>query len=802
MARISKGRFIGVWCLLWLTLLIAGCASYEARQVYEQAEQLAAEENFDAAVTKYYEAAELDPSSKNYKLKLLSSRTRAANHHIQQARQLALKGQLNEALDQYRLAREFDPSIEVIRQEEQDLQDLLAARSLAEEGAGFFAQGNLLVAERAIDKALQLDPGNARALAIKDLIKSKRKTVALDGIELDVASHQPITLSFKDAKIKDIFKILSDLSGINFIFDEDIRNESISVLLEKASFAQAMELILQMNGLKKKVLNSKTIIIYPESREKAKQYEDQLIQTFYLSHIDAKKAVNMLRTMLQLRKVYVHEERNALIIRDNPEVIRLAEQILSAADRENSEVIFDLELVAVSSDSGLNLGPQLSTYSVSAGFSNDGTNIVNDALGSTTDGLVQSLSRLETYYTVPSATFDLAKTLSDTEVLASPKIRVRNKEKAKVHIGTREPVITVTQNGDNFSDSVQYVDIGVKLDVEPSIQLNRTVETKLKLEVSQKLDEGTTERGTKFLTISTTNAETVLTLKDGVQTIIGGLFEQQEGSNRRTVPLLGDIPILGALFTNFEDSDTKREILLSITPYIIRQVEIPELDVATIWSGGEDNLKVGPNFGAFAEPLQSEVDVTKPLAAPAVKPAALSLPEPAMDKAAPVPTEPASPPAVPEGSAAPESPSVEPTPDDQTPADLSFDGPREVQQGQAFSMSVNVHDIEGLYSAPLFFSYDPGKLELISINEGDFLRQQGQATVFSSSPNRTTGEVIVGYKQAAGGAGASGSGSLFNLVFKPLTPGEARLAVNRINFRDAAGARLPVSPDTVAITVR
>ena len=129
-----------------------------------------------------------------------------------------------------------------------------------------------------------------------------------------------------------------------------------------------------------------------------------------------------------------------------------------------------MELVAVSAGNDLLFGPKLSTYSVSAGLSEDGTNIVSDALGDTTEGLVQSLGGLQTYYTLPSATFDFAKTLSDAEILASPKIRVRNKEKAKVHIGTREPVVTVTQNGDNFSDSVQYVDVGVKLDVEPTIQ--------------------------------------------------------------------------------------------------------------------------------------------------------------------------------------------------------------------------------------------------------------------------------------------------------------------------------------------
>ncbi len=827
MARNNKSRFAG-WLVLLLTLLwLSGCASYQARKAYDAAERFSAEEKFDQAVDKYAEAAELDPSRKKYKLELLTARSRAATSHLQQARRFSQEGKYVEALSEYRLAREFDPSVEVIAQEERQLSNLLEAQKFAEEGATLYDSRNLPAARRAIDKALKLDANNARARAIKDLLDRDHRTISMDGVELDLASSEPITLRFKDANIKEVFGILSRLSGINFIFDEDIRSQSVSVLLEKASFAQAMQLIMQMNGLGKKVLNSKTIIVYPLTREKEKQYEDQLIQTFYLSHIDAKKAVNLLRTMLQLRKIYVHEERNALVVRDKPEVIRLAEQILAAADRENSEVVFDLELVSVSNDSGLKFGPKLSTYSTSAGLSKDGTTLVSSALGTTTAGLVQSLNNLETYYTLPTATFDLAKTLSDTEVLANPKIRVRNKEKAKVHIGTREPVITVTQNGDNFSDSVQYVDVGVKLDVEPTIQLDKTVETKLKLEVSQKLSEGSTDRGTKFLTISTTNAETVLTLKDGEQTIIGGLFEQVDSSSRKTFPVLGDIPLVGKLFTNFDNTDTKREILLSITPYIIKQVELPELDVATIWSGGEDNLRAGPNFGAFAKPLLSEIEGVKPLAAPAVTPAALALPEaapirtvdtpaaaqPTATDAAPREADKAvaPPAAVPAGEAVPTeeipaageagAPLILETPA-KVPAKLAFSGPAQVTTGKEFALAVEVRDVQQLYSAPLFIQYEPAVLELVSVSEGSFLKQNDNATVFSSSPNRTTGQLIVGYKQGTGGKGASGSGTLFTLNFKPVTTGETRIEINRVNFRNPEGVRLEVVPESIKIDVR
>ena len=853
MARCNKIHFSGWAVLLVAALWLGGCAdaiqSMNARSAFEEAEQFADEERFDQAVEKYYEAAELEPSSKKYKLKMIASKTRAAATHINNARKLANEGKLEEAVAEYRLAREYDPSIEIAAQEEEYLVNLINSDKFAEEGADFYARKKMNLATQAIDKALQLDANNARALAIKDLIDRAKHTIAMDGIALDIASSEPITLSFKDANIKEVFGILSQLSGINFIYDEEIRSQSISVLLEKASFTQAMELILQMNGLDKKVLNSKTIIIYPQSREKSKQYEDQIIQIFYLSHIDAKKAVNLLRTMLQLRKIYVHEERNAIVVRDKPEVIKLAEQILAGADRENSEVLFSLEIVSASDSDTLDFGPRLSRYGASVGFSNPGSDTIIDnfiPLNRSNENLATSLSSLETFFTVPSAAFEFKKTLATTEVLASPKIRVRNREKAKVHIGTREPIFTSVVTDTSTTANVQYVDLGVKVDIEPIIQLDNTIRTKISLEVSRELERIETN-DTVALSIQTTNAQTVLTLRDGVQTILGGLFEQVEQKSKTTIPFLGEIPFIGNLFSYVSNDQAKREILLSITPYIVRQVDVPGADIATIWSGGEDNLKDGPNFGSFAQPLLSEIEAIKLQSAPAVTLLTIETstdeeataefaadPEPVnaveneqvyVNSAKPVMMPPGEAPAeVSENSVEVVlrqeiQPAEEKVPTEvlnqdteigvpivlempkKSPAVITFSGPLRVQQGEEFAVAVQVKGVEQLYSAPLFVKYDPAVLELVSLNEGTFLRQDGQPTVFSSSPNRTTGQVIVGYKQGTGGKGVSGEGDLFNLNFRSIAAGETKLEINRVNFRNPEGVRLQVVPEAVVIEV-
>jgi general secretion pathway protein D len=797
----KRNRTIGMLLLvLLLSVSLGGCAKYQARAVFDEAEELARAEQYDLAVEKYLEAVETDPSNMTYKMKLTAGRTRAAAFHIGVARNLVKAGKFEEALTEYRLARDFDPSLEVATFEEKQVLQQMRARTLVEEGFARYGEKRYPDARQIVTEVLQLDRQNPRGLELQALLDSRRQSTVLDGIELDIASSEPVTLRFRQTTVREAFTVLSKLSGINFILDEEVKGKPITVLLEKGTFAQALELILQMGGVEKKVLNSKTILVYPSSKDKLKQYQDQVIQTFYLSHIDAKKAINMLRTMLQLRKIYVHEERNALVIRDTPDAIRLAEQILKAADRADSEVLFDVEVLAVREGDTLKFGPKLKNYGTAIGFSNtvdaDGNPILRDSI------VVQSLNNLQTFYTIPSITFDLAKTLDSSEILASPKIRVKNNEKAKIHIGNRDPIVTTTiiAGTDQSTQNVQYVDSGIKLDIEPNVQLDGTVLAKISLEVSNatRLEAGRNESvGQAPVALQVTNAQTSLVLVDGVRTILGGLYEQNKSNSKTTFPFLGRIPIIGSLVSNFSISETKREILLSITPYVVKRVEVPTPDIATIWSGGEDTLTDGPKFGAFVKPLLSDVEATRPGAAPGLQPAfgreaartgaLLAEPPPAVAAAEP-PVEPGD--AVP-GAGLPTGPAV-----------LSFAGPPAIAAGEEITLDVDIAAVEQLHSAPLFVRYDATRLEFVAAAEGAFLAQQGRATVFSVSPNPAAGQIVVGYKLAGASGGVSGSGTLFRITFRGKTPGEARVELSRMNFRNDAGEHLEVAPAVAVIAVQ
>jgi general secretion pathway protein D len=258
-------------------------------------------------------------------------------------------------------------------------------------------------------------------------------------------------------------------------------------------------------------------------------------------------------------------------------------------------------------------GPSLSTYSVSAGIAKDGTVVASSLeAGKSAANLLSSFSGTKGVFTLPTASFDFQKTLVDSEILASPKIRVKNNEKAKVHVGTREPVITVTTSGDTTSESVQYVDVGVKLDIEPTIQLDGTIVTKVNLEVSNVVERTQTESGTLVLSISTTNAESALVLKDGERTVIGGLIRDDNTKTRKVIPGIGDIPLLGKLFTNHDRDRSKREILLSITPHIVRSLDMPGQNLTHLISGGESDPRDGGTFSSFGQDVGPSADPEDP----------------------------------------------------------------------------------------------------------------------------------------------------------------------------------------------
>jgi general secretion pathway protein D len=821
--------------LLLLVFLLAGCAA--GRSAFNKGEKLEQEGKLDEAILKYAEASKAAPDVAEYRVRFLKAGEASARAHLRQGDEFLEKENYNDALREYETAVAMDASLERARQQGELVVKLRNALVYYQEGAEFEKNNKSREALRSYQKALTLNAELKAAKEGVDRLTAGRKP-KLDGHELNLKSTKPITLKFKDARLKEVFNILSQLSGISFIFDEGIKDQNVTIYLENATFQQALEVLCGINKLGKKVLNESSIILYQKNPDKIKQYEELLVETFYLNKLDAKKAVNLIRTMLQVRKIYVNEEMNALVIRDTPDVIEVTRKILEANDIPDAEVVLDVEVVEISKTNTEAFGLALSKYSISGNVLTPGNAFFSDTLPATvttTSGASQTPNSVGVanllnlfawkgfngFITVPNATFNFGKTLANGETLANPKIRVKNREKAKFNVGQRVPVTTTSSPvGGGISVNVQYVDVGVKVNAEPTIQLNNDVSIKLSMEVSSILSSNTVggeSSATTVVTIGTRNLDTVLNLRDGETSIIGGLIQDTSNKSKNKVMLLGDIPLLGPLFSSNNNTDTKNELVLAITPRIVRGITIPEADVSSFWSGKEDEPSVTRPYSSYTEEPETGLEQ------PAMPGTAGGQPAPSLPHVQ-SPSSPAQPakPVLPATSTPPAPspvPAVVPQPAAKTaappapavpapPAEvagkttLRLVTPPSVKKGDQFTVEVRAADVKNLYTAPFTLTFDPIFAEFVSAVEGDLLKIDGKPTSFLSSPDKNTGRVVVGTGRTGNVGGVSGTGSLLTATFKAKSKGPASFGLTGVNFIAPTGQKLDVVPYNAVVDIK
>ncbi len=590
--------------LILLSLVFAGCA---ASAILKQAEESAARSEWDEAALKYSELIRMEPDNFDYKTKYMWAKFEAAQIHYSRGEEHLNNRSHDAAILEFQAALMLDPTLgkaQTAMKKAKKQMDSIYQYGRALE---FLKDGREKDARAALKKALQLNPANEAAAIELDRLK-KQQRATLDGYELNMKSMQPINLEFKDANVKKIFEVLSRLSGMNFVYDEDVRDTRTNISLKNATFQQALELILMTNKLARKVMSENTIIIYPATPQKSQQYEELMIRAFYLSNTDAKKTVNLLRTMLKAKDIQVHEELNAIVVRARPEAIELAQKILDATDLADAEVMLAVEIIEVDRNKVMNLGLDLAPDAVTAAAPlSNGVIKLQD---------LKNLSSGQMLIGLPSAILNLKKEDLDANVLANPRIRVRNNGKAKIHIGDRIPTITTTVNQGVSTESIQYQDVGLKLNVEPIVRPGDDIDLKIGLEVSSLGTKTTTNSGSVAYQIGTRNAETVLRLHDGETQVIGGLINDEERTTVARIPLLGDIPGIGRLFARTDSSKVKTDIMLAITPHIVRTVDMSEEAEQGFMSGKDEAPSTrSPLEGFRATPFEQ----ASPAAAPGIQ---------------------------------------------------------------------------------------------------------------------------------------------------------------------------------------
>lgn len=462
-----------------------------------------------------------------------------------------------------------------------------------------------------LSQVLAEQPNQTQALRLRNelLRTAQRKQSNVAGSSKGM--QKQVSLNFKNQPIKTILDVISRASGVNFVFDRDVDiNTPTSFFAEKMPVENAISLLLQANQLEKKMQDGTTFLLYPNTPAKKKEYETFVIRTFFLSHADAKSVVTALRQLVKPKDVYVDERVNAVVVRDKPEAILVAERLIMGLDLPQSEVTLDVQVLEVNIDDKLDLGvqyPEKVRFDALAGAES----------GKLTLGELLKMNRDRVTVSSETSTLGLAIEMlqkrGKTKTLANPKIRVRNMEKASIKIGERVPIVTTTNANGVVSESVNFQDVGLLLQVEPRISLNDEVSVKVSMEVSSILSKQTTKTGLVAYTLGTRNAQTLMTAKNSETQILAGLIKRSESEMTSGLPGLSRVPGLGRLFGSNGNSEERSEVVLLITPHIERNLELPVAAVSMFNSGTESNTAMSGNAAVYGDDV---LDMDAPLPPP------------------------------------------------------------------------------------------------------------------------------------------------------------------------------------------
>jgi general secretion pathway protein D len=572
--------------LMLTSLLLIGCAQ-PALQEFDEGKKLLSEGRVEQGLAQIDSAIKKSPNNPEYRTYLFKQREEAVNRLMLQADAARNNNQFEEAENYYRRVIALDVNnpratsgIEVIQADKRRIAQLAEAQAL-------FDKGDRDGAQIKLRPILAESPDQPAAKALQKRLDQMTEAVATPPSTLKLAMKKSITLEFQDAALKSVFEVIARVAGLNFVFDKDIKSDlRATIFVKNTTIEDAVKLLLVTNQLGQEVLSENTILIYPNTAAKNHDYQELVVKSFYLANADVKKTLEMIKTILKTKDVFIDEKMNLLVMRDTPDVVRMAEKLIATQDVADPEVVLEVEVLEVSRDAASNLGLQF-PQQVSASIGKAGS-LTLDQWKNRNSSLV-SLK-----VTDPALALNLKKLDSDTTLLANPKIRVKDKQKAKIHIGQKLPVLTtVATAGVGSSETVNYIDVGLKLDVEPNIRLDDEVDMKVELEVSRVIQTITMPSGSQVYQLGTRNTSTSLRLKDGETQIFAGLIQNDESNSVNKVPGLGELPFLGRVFSNENRDKTKTELVLLITPRIVRNVTRPDAINSEFTSGTESVIGGG-----------------------------------------------------------------------------------------------------------------------------------------------------------------------------------------------------------------
>jgi len=795
--------------LILILVLVAGCAAERLHR-----DGLAAIESgeYESGVALLSQAAHSDPHNMTYRLDLEARREAAIQQLISLADTARSAHQLEVAAQDYKRVLSIDPNNDRAKRGLAGLAGDARHGDVIAQARKDFERKDYDAAEAKLRAVLNESPGYGPAQDLAAEITAARGPITV-APRLKTRDNHKVTLQLRDAPTKMVFEVLSRETGINFILDKDVKSDGkTTIFVQDVPVEQAIDLVLDQNALARQILADNMVLIYPNIAAKQKDYEQQIVRTFYLTNAAPKEVETMLKTVLAAKTMFIDERTSVLVMRDTPDAVRMAEKLVSSLDVAEPEVMLEVEVLEISRSRLQDLGIQ---YPTSATFT---PSHIAAAATSGASGLVLSDLSHQNSNTIGisslAVTVNAMKQAGLVNTLASPRIRARNKEKAKVLIGSKEPVITnsVTPTAAGapvVTGSVQYLDVGLTLEVQPTIYLDSDVAIKISLEVSSILKQVATTSGTIAYEIGTRNANTLLRLKDGETQILAGLIQESDTRTANSIPGLGDIPILSHLFGTHHTDHEKDEIVLSITPRIIRMQPRPSSDATEFWYGTETRTRSAPysatsgSVGAEQPPSSSSTtgSAMPPEAQPPAGAApAVSTPGDTASAAVSNSTALAAAAALKAAAASPGLPStsVPATVASNEPptaaaaagaassaarSALTLEGPSEAKVGEEFQVTVRLATDQSITRLRSQLRYDSGALQLLSASPGDMVPAAAGSPKVDTRGSGAQLEVTTTSDEPV-----QGSGSLMVLQFKALAARPATNIMAMMNVLGGAGA--------------
>jgi general secretion pathway protein D len=832
---VTKQRLV-LPILLAAAVAVSGCG---AGRAYRRGQEAARVGDWDTAVTHFTRAVQSNPDNAAYKIALERAMQSAAQDHISRARQLEEKDQLDLALLEYQKAIQMDPT-----------NRLAAARVAA--------------LERTIRDRIEATRPRPRIDALRE--QARQGPAPLLGLRERLKG-----LNFANSSVRDILSFIGTSAGIRITYDQAYQDKAYSIELEDVTVEEALQQIMSANQLFYKVVNPKTIVVVNDRADKRQQYDEMVVRVFYISHADAQELSQTVTTIMRVPQMPVapvimpNKTANTITVRATTQVADIIERIIRSNDKPRAEVVLDVQILEVNRARAKQYGIELNAYALGFLFSPEVAPPNTSAPPTApppspppfnTNIISQGVSTADFYMTVPAARIKFLESDSQTKTIAKPQLRGAEGTKLTLNLGDEIPVLQTVFGAaasGGFAtipqSSYTYRPIGVIIEATPRVTYEGEIILDLVVENSTlggSIDVG----GQSAPTFGTRKVTTRLRLREGESNLLAGLLREVDRKTLRGFPGLLRLPVFKQLLSDNDQSIEQTDIVMLLTPHIVRTHELTSADLSPIYIGTQQNLGLGgpppliapPEEPAAAMPsvgtaTPTQVIPTTPGITPggiprpptAAAPGAPTTTTPGPTGIAPVPTPiapggpetPATPPAagvVPPGvaptpgapppGATPPRDTTAPAPTapgaaapQATPAQVIITPGSNFQvAGGPYTVPVSINNASRVSVMTLTITYNPNVLRVRQVQDGTFMRQGGVGTTFTPRIDAVAGRVDIAVSRTGDQTGASGAGLLAALVFDAVGTGSSSITASGVaNTPEGGPVTLQFSPVTVTV---